>query len=52
MLLIISSPDAANMVGIANKKENSTAVFLFVPRNKAGIIVAADLDTPGITEID
>lgn len=51
-LFIISSIDAAKMVGTASKKENSTAVFLFVPRNNAGIIVAADLDTPGITEID
>ena len=52
LLLIKSSPVAASMVGIASKNENSTAVFLFVPSNKAGIIVAADRETPGIIERD
>lgn len=52
LFLITSSTVAANIVGIANKNENSTAVFLFVPRNKAGIIVAADRETPGIMEKD
>ena len=52
LLFEISRTDAAIIVGTASKKENSTAAFLLVPRNSAPIIVAADLETPGITEID
>ena len=52
LLLTMSRADAANIVGMANKKENSTAAFLFVPRRRAGMIVAADLETPGITDTD
>ena len=52
LLLTRSRDVAASMVGIARRNENSTAVFLFVPKNSAGIIVAADLETPGIIEKD
>ncbi len=38
---------AANMVGIAKKKENSVAVFRSRPKHMAPIIVAPALDTPG-----
>jgi len=40
------------MVGTANKKENSTIIFLFKPNNKPPTIVAADRETPGIIAID
>ena len=39
---------APNIVGIARKKENSAAAPLEHPRSIAPIIVAADLDVPGI----
>ncbi len=39
---------AASMVGIAKRKENSTIVFLFIPKLRPPIIVAAARDTPGI----
>ena len=50
--LIISNPEAANIVGIASKKENSTIDFLLMPKDRPPKIVAADLDTPGIMAID
>ncbi len=43
---------AASIVGTARRNENSTAVFRFVPKKSAAIIVAADRETPGITAID
>ena len=52
LLFNISSPVAPAIVGIASKKENSTAVFLFAPKNNAPTIVAAARETPGITEND
>ncbi len=52
LFLIKSKPVAAAMVGIANRKENSTAVVLFKPKNIPPTIVAAALDTPGIMERD
>ena len=39
---------AASIVGIARKKENSTAVFLLAPRNDAPTMLAADREVPGI----
>ena len=41
-------PDAATMVGIARKNENSTAVARDAPNSMAPIIVAAERDVPGI----
>jgi len=38
---------AANIVGIARKKENSVAVFLSRPITRPPMIVAPDLETPG-----
>ncbi len=38
---------AANMVGIAKKKENKVAVFLENPIKSPPKMVAPDLDTPG-----
>ena len=52
LVFSMSSPVAASMVGTARKKENSTAVFRFVPKNNALMMVAADLETPGITARD
>ena len=51
-LLIISSPVAAAIVGMAKRKENSTIVFRFKPRDKPPMIVAADRETPGIMATD
>ena len=39
---------AADIVGIARKKENSVAVLRFNPKHIPPIIVAPDLETPGI----
>ena len=39
---------APNMTGIARKKVNSAATSLEIPINKAPIIVAPDLEVPGI----
>ena len=52
LLLTRSSPDAASMVGIARRNENSTAVFLFAPTKSPPIILAAALETPGTIETD
>ena len=43
--------EAAIIVGIARKKENSAATSLEAPKIIAPIIVEADLDVPGIIEI-
>ena len=43
---------AANIVGKANKKENSTMAFLLIPINNPPTIVAPALDTPGIIAKD
>ena len=40
---------APNMTGIATSKVNSVAALLLMPNNKAAIIVAPDLETPGNT---
>ena len=48
VLLTKSKPVAANMVGKANKKLNSTMVDLFNPRAKPPTMVAADREMPGI----
>ena len=50
--LIKSNPVAAAIVGIAKRKENSTATFLLSPKNIPPMMVAAALDTPGIIEKD
>lgn len=47
-----SYPEAANIVGIARRNENSTAVSLLAPKNIAPKIVEADLDTPGTIDND
>ena len=47
-----SSSVAASIVGTASKKENSTITFLRRPNINPPIIVAADLETPGITAMD
>src|SRR4030043_1623789 len=47
-LFIRSRPVAAAIVGTEKKKENSTMVFLLIPRIKPPIIVAAERETPGI----
>lgn len=44
----IEYADAATIVGIARKKENSAATNLEEPSNIAPIIVAAERDVPGI----
>ena len=44
----IEYPVAATIVGIARKKENSTATIRDEPSIIAPIIVAADLEVPGI----
>lgn len=46
-----SKPVAANMVGNASKKENSTIVFRGIPRSRPPIINAPERDTPGINAI-
>ena len=51
LLFTISSPAAARRVGLAIKKENSTATFLFAPKNNAPMIVDAARETPGIIAI-
>ena len=43
-----SKIEAAKIIGIAKKKENSVAVFLSRPAISPPIIVEAALDTPGI----
>jgi len=48
--LIMSNPVAATMVGTARRNENSTASFLDNPVTNPPMIVAADLETPGIIE--
>ena len=48
---IISSPEAAAIVGTANINENSAAVFLSSPKNRPPIMVAAARETPGTMEI-
>jgi hypothetical protein len=40
------------IVGTANKNEYNTIVCLFNPNTSPPVIVAVDLDRPGITEID
>lgn len=47
-----SYPVATIMVGIANKKENSTASVLERPEIKPPTIEAAERETPGIMESD
>ena len=39
---------APNIVGTARKKENSAAIVLEIPSNKDPIMVAPDLEVPGI----
>lgn len=51
LLFQISNPAAARSVGLAIKKENSTATFLLAPKNNAPTIVDAARDTPGIIAI-
>ena len=51
-LLIKSTPVAANIVGTANKKENSTIVRRLSPSHKPPKIVAAERETPGIMATD
>src|SRR5688500_14130905 len=46
-LLNRSYPVAANMTGIARKKENSVAARRERPRLRAPMIVAPDRETPG-----
>ena len=45
-----SKTEAAKIIGIAKKNENSVAVFLSSPAIRPPIIVDAALDTPGINE--
>ena len=42
--------EAATIVGIARKKENSVATNRVAPKAIAPIIVAADLEVPGIND--
>ena len=49
--LIKSNPDAAIIVGTANRKENKTIVFRFIPSASPPMIVGADLETPGMMEM-
>ena len=51
-LFIKSKVAAAPIVGTAKRKENSTIVFLFRPRSKPPIMVAAALETPGMMAMD
>ena len=48
LLLYISSALAANIVGIAKKKLNSTTAFFSKPNAIPPIIVAPERDTPGM----
>ncbi len=45
-----SYPVAANMVGIARKKENSTETLLSNPASSPPMIVAPERETPGKSE--
>ena len=45
-----SSTVAPSIVGIANKNENSTASFRFIPTAMPPKIVAKALDIPGIID--
>lgn len=47
-----SYPLAAAIVGMANKKENSTASTRFRPENRPPTIEAAERETPGTMERD
>lgn len=51
-VLMRSRTLAEKMVGIARRKENSTACDLLRPIRSPPTIVAADLDVPGIIESD
>lgn len=51
-LFIRSKPVAAAIVGTDRKKENSTIVFLLIPRIKPPMMVAAERETPGIMATD
>ena len=42
--------EAPNIVGIAKKNENSVDTYLDAPNNIAPMIVAPDLEVPGIKE--
>lgn len=46
-VLARSNTVAANIVGIANRNENSVAVFLGNPMESPPMIVAPDRETPG-----
>ena len=47
-LIFITSKNAAPIIaGIAIKKENLDAFCLFIPNNKAIVIVIPDLEIPG-----
>jgi hypothetical protein len=52
LLLIRSSPVAAAIVGIAKRNENSTAFCRDSPVSCPPTIVAAERDTPGMTDRD
>ena len=47
-LVAKSNNEAANIMGMAKKNENSVAVFRSSPDIKPPMIVDADLETPGI----
>ena len=49
---IRSNPDSPIIVGTASKNEYKTVVRLFNPKTRPPVIVAVDLDRPGMTEID
>ena len=51
-VLIRSKLVAATMVGMARRKENSTADWRLRPDICPPMMLAADLDTPGIMDID
>ena len=46
-VLARSNAVAANIVGIANRKENNVAVFRGNPMDSPPMIVAPDRETPG-----
>lgn len=50
-VLNMSRPVAAIMVGMASKKEYSTAVFLLSPKKSPAMMVAAERETPGIMAV-
>ena len=52
MFWLRSKNAAPMMVGMANRKENSTIVLRERPRDRPPRILAAALETPGITETD